>query len=545
MQNSQTLRRLRLRAGRRRVGAAAGCRSPPAACRSESERRDRTAACSSCPSALACLLTRCLLAQPRLAGGAPRRPPRPCGCARPLARSRVKSAAAAAAIAGSGVAVGVARGRRRRGRVADGRRGRARRRGLLLRGRGRRARSRTHPAAPCSPARRAPMPDRAAYSATSRTGCTRERRERGAGRAVAPARRPACGRGAPRTRLIGEPHSSSGSSAVGAPELRVGVARPRWRARPSPSPRRWRRRTRSPASRRAAAASARPVAAAAEGVVSGGPVARWACRAMPGGRCRSRAPAGPAARPRLPSRGRRRRPRPTRRPPRRGRASARRWAAHAPRARRGASERGGGELGARHSSHASRASRTLGGGFALPAEIVLPRVRVRPGGDGRRAAPSCGRRGGWRRPRRAWTQGARASWSAERRRPAGLPALEARDHDQRDPDDGDKQNYDFHFVFPHSASSTGVRLAPVQDPSVYCGRRARSGGRAFRQLSVHPRRPINPTPSRPERTAASAAGAGDRRLRTETRAAGRRGRAHRRRSRTARPPSRPGCCSRR
>ena len=50
-----------------------------------------------------------------------------------------------------------------------------------------------------------------------------------------------------------------------------------------------------------------------------------------------------------------------------------------------------------------------------------------------------------------WASGP-ARGLARRSATPGIPALEARNHDQCDPDDGDKQNYDFHFVFPHSAS---------------------------------------------------------------------------------------------
>ena len=47
--------------------------------------------------------------------------------------------------------------------------------------------------------------------------------------------------------------------------------------------------------------------------------------------------------------------------------------------------------------------------------------------------------------------GAAAARAAARSAPR-LPALQPGNRDQRDPDDGHKQNYDFHFVFPHSAS---------------------------------------------------------------------------------------------
>ena len=109
---------------------------------------------------------------------------------------------------------------------------------------------------------------------------------------------------------------------------------------------------------------------------------------------------------------------------------------------------------------------------ALPAEIIVPRVvvarRTQAASRSRRAQPS---RPAPRRPAGTATDAARPPCGACRRRATtcGAAALQARNHHQGDTDEGDQQNYDFHFVSLHTASCTGIEVLLDRFLGLYCG----------------------------------------------------------------------------
>ena len=435
MQNSQTLRDFLLLRRRRRVGGRRGVGR-------RRRRVGRTVARGDPPPlffVLQALLALALLLGSALAGGHRVGHGGLVGALAPGALPRHVGWAAAAIAA-------IARGRRSRWpkasrRGAEGARTRAAARSAAWRPPAW-ARSRTHPAAPCSPARRARADRRVERDQQDRVH-TRAARARSRA-AVEPGGGRLARRGAPRTRDRRAP-LVVGLERGGAPELRVGVrgrgggeVRRRGGGEGGRGVRRHGGLLRTSA--RPARSPRSPSSPAAQSLGASGPCP-WP---LPFQR-----PAGPGARPHLPSRGRRRRPRPT---PASSSARARQRSTLGSSRTSGSGGAGGGEHGrAPLLPRLARGRRRLGSPSQPRSSSHASSSASADGASEARRRPAAAAAG---RPSAAATTGGHRAAAPGRRESAtpGIPALEARDHEQRDPDDGDKQNYDFHFVFLHSAS---------------------------------------------------------------------------------------------